>query len=298
MEELKTRKTKENFNPLKQEIVEVRFIPSDSEMYNNPASPLNGGLADNASITFAIPSKNGMLVSVLTAEEQKFFENLFGLAEGSMSPMRVENNYWKTYGKGYINRVTLDKTIRRLDLSNAKDYIEYKILLANEEVVCPSYERLQNGGKLNTYRFVMSNENAVAKDAGQTADLKVENFELFAKYKEDADMLRVILYLTRQKKVSPNTKLDLLKKDIVDLMETEPKKCHKVLSSTNLEQLKAVIIGAEKGVISERNGFYYVAETGQKLCEDFEEPNLNNAANYLADVANQELYFSILKKIK
>ena len=267
-------------------------------MYNNPASPLNGGLADNASITFAIPSKNGMLVSVLTAEEQKFFENLFGLAEGSMSPMRVENNYWKTYGKGYINRVTLDKTIRRLDLSNAKDYIEYKILLANEEVVCPSYERLQNGGKLNTYRFVMSNENAVAKDAGQTADLKVENFELFAKYKEDADMLRVILYLTRQKKVSPNTKLDLLKKDIVDLMETEPKKCHKVLSSTNLEQLKAVIIGAEKGVISERNGFYYVAETGQKLCEDFEEPNLNNAANYLADVANQELYFSILKKIK
>ena len=298
MEELKTRKTKENFNPLKQEIVEVRFIPSDSEMYNNPASPLNGGLADNASITFAIPSKNGMLVSVLTAEEQKFFENLFGLAEGSMSPMRVENNYWKTYGKGYINRVTLDKTIRRLDLSNAKDYIEYKILLANEEVVCPSYERLQNGGKLNTYRFVMSNENAVAKDAGQTADLKVENFELFAKYKEDADMLRVILYLTRQKKVSPNTKLDLLKKDIVDLMETEPKKCHKVLSSTNLEQLKAVIIGAEKGVISERNGFYYVAETGQKLCEDFEEPNLNNAANYLADIANQELYFSILKKIK
>ena len=298
MEELKTRKTKENFNPLKQEIVEVRFIPSDSEMYNNPASPLNGGLADNASITFAIPSKNGMLVSVLTAEEQKFFENLFGLAEGSMSPMRIENNYWKTYGKGYINRVTLDKTIRRLDLSNAKDYIEYKILLANEEVVCPSYERLQNGGKLNTYRFVMSNENAVAKDAGQTADLKVENFELFAKYKEDADMLRVILYLTRQKKVSPNTKLDLLKKDIVDLMETEPKKCHKVLSSTNLEQLKAVIIGAEKGVISERNGFYYVAETGQKLCEDFEEPNLNNAANYLADVANQELYFSILKKIK
>lgn len=298
MEELKTRKTKENFNPLKQEIVEVRFIPSDSEMYNNPASPLNGGLADNASITFAIPSKNGMLVSVLTAEEQKFFENLFGLAEGSMSPMRVENNYWKTYGKGYINRVTLDKTIRRLDLSNAKDYIEYKILLTNEEVVCPSYERLQNGGKLNTYRFVMSNENAVAKDAGQTADLKVENFELFAKYKEDADMLRVILYLTRQKKVSPNTKLDLLKKDIVDLMETEPKKCHKVLSSTNLEQLKAVIIGAEKGVISERNGFYYVAETGQKLCEDFEEPNLNNAANYLADVANQELYFSILKKIK
>jgi hypothetical protein len=111
-------------------------------------------------------------------------------------------------------------------------------------------------------------------------------------------MLRVILYLTRQKKVSPNTKLDLLKKDIVDLMETEPKKCHKVLSSNNLEQLKAVIIGAEKGVISERNGFYYVAETGQKLCEDFEEPNLNNAANYLADVANQELYFSILKKIK
>ena len=89
MEEQIKRGKKENFNPLKQEIVEVRFIPSDSEMYNNPASPLNGGLADNSDITLAIPSKNGMLISVLNDEEQKFFEKLFGLPEGSMSPMSI-----------------------------------------------------------------------------------------------------------------------------------------------------------------------------------------------------------------
>lgn len=298
MEEQTKRNKKENFNPLKQEIVEVRFIPSDSEMYNNPSSPLNGGLAENASITFAIPSKNGMLVSVLTPEEQKFFETIFGLPEGSMSPMRVDNNYWKTYGKGYINRVTLDKTIRRLDLSNPKDYIEYKILLANNEVVCPNYERLQSGGKLNTYRFVMSNENAVSQNAGRIADLKLENFEYYSKYKEDSDMLRVIIYLITHKKISPNTKLDLLKRDLVDLMENKPTDCNKILSSITLEQKKAILIGVEKGIISERNGFYYLSENGQKLSEDYEEPDLNNAANYLADVANQELYFSISKKIK
>ena len=207
------------------------------------------------------------------------------------------NNYWTTYGKGYINRVTVGKTLRRLDLSNAKDYIEWKILCANNEVVCPSYEMLQSN-RLNTYRFVMSNEDAISQTAGATADMKLENFENYAKYKEDADMLRVIIYLIDHKKISPSTQLAMLKSRMVTLMETRVKECHAVLTSNNLEQKKVILIGVEKGIVSDRNGFYYVAETGQKLSEDYEEPNLINAANYLADVNNQELYFSLFKKIK
>lgn len=298
MEEQTKRTKKENFNPLRKEIVEVRFIPSDSKMYSDPATPVYGGLAENASITFAVPSKNGMLMQILTADEQAFFEKLFGLTEGAMSTAKYTENYWKTYNKGFINRVTLDKTIRRLDLSNPKDYIEWKILCANDEVVCPNYERLQNNQGLNTYRFVMSNENAVSQNAGKIADLKLENFEYYSKYKDDDNMLRVIIYLITHKKVSPNTKIELLKRDLVDLMENKPIDCNKILSAKNLEQKKVVLISTEKGLISERNGFYYLTENGKKLSEDYEDSNLDNAANYLANVANQELYFSLMKKVK
>ena len=295
-QEKTTRKKKENFNPLKKETVEVKFIRSTSKMYSNE-SPLGGGLAETASITYTVPRENGMIKQILTPDEIAFFENYFGLPEGAMNFNAITNNYWTTYNRGYVNRVTLDKNGKRLDLSNAKDYIEYKILLANTEYICPNQETLENFRKA-TYRFVLNNDNTVAMSAGKSADLKFELFEIYGKYKEDADMLRVICYLIEHKKVSPKTKIELLKSKVVSMMENRAKDCYAVMSSKNLEQKKAILIGVEKGIVSDRNGFYYYTENGQKLSDDYEEPNLNNAANYLADVANQELYFSISKKIK
>ena len=295
-QEKTTRKKKENFNPLKKETVEVKFIRSTSKMYSNE-SPLSGGLAETASITYTVPRENGMIKQILTPDEIAFFENYFGLPEGAMNFNAITNNYWTTYNRGYINRVALDKSGKRLDLSNAKDYIEYKILLANTEYICPNQETLENFRKA-TYRFVLNNDNTVAMSAGKSADLKFELFEIYGKYKEDADMLRVICYLIEHKKVSPKTKIELLKSKVVSMMENRAKDCYAVMSSKNLEQKKAILIGVEKGIISDRNGFYYYTENGQKLSNEYEEPNLNNAANYLADVANQELYFSISKKIK
>ena len=297
MEELKTKKTKkENFNPLRNETVEIKFINSTSTMYSSD-SPLKGGLAETSTITYAVPSVNGMIKAVLTPDEQEFFENYFNLPENAMNPNAIVNNYWTTYNRGYINRVALDKSGRKLNLSDAKDYIEWKILLANPEYICPNQETLENSRKA-TYRFVMNNDTTVATAAGKSADMKLELFQIYAKYADDADMIRTICYLIEHKKVSPKTKIELLKEKLVNMMEDRAKDCYPVMSSKTLEQKKALIIGVEKGVISDRNGFYFVTESGQKLSDDYTEPNLNNAANYLADVANQELYFSILKKIK
>ena len=297
MEELKKGKKKDdNFNPLKKEIVEVKFINSTSTMYSQE-SPLKGGLAETASITYAVPRENGMIKAVLTPDEQEFFEKYFNLPENTMNPSAINNNYWTTYNRGYINRVTLDKSGKRLDLSNAKDYIEWKILLANPEYICPNQETLENSRKA-TYRFVMNNDTTVATSAGKNADIKLELFEIYAKYKEDIDMLRTICYLVEHKKVSPKTKIELLKEKVTNMIINDAKSCYPVMTSKTLEQKKALIIGVEKAVVSDRNGFYFYTENGQKLSDDYTEPNLNNAANYLADAANQDLYFSILKKIK
>lgn len=288
---------KENFNPLKKELVNVKLVRSASSMYNDPNSPLDGGLSETSFITYAVPSRNGVIVNVLTPDEQAFFENYFGFPEGFMSPAAITNNYWTTYGKGYINRVTLDKTGKRLDLSIPRDYIEWKILLANPEYICPSQEDLENKRKL-TYRFVMNNDKQVAESVGKKADIKLSNFEVYAKYKEDADMLRIIIYLVEHKKISPNTKIELLKDKLVYLMENRAAECYAVMSNGLLEQKKAVIVGTEKGILTERNGYYYLKENGQKIAYDYEDSTLNNAANYLADPENQELYFNIQNRIQ
>lgn len=299
MEELKKdnrgRKS-ESFNPLKKEVVEVKFINSTSSMYSNE-SPLSGGLAETSSIIYTVPKNNGMLVSVLTPDEQAFFEKYFNLPENSMNPTALVNNYWSTYNRGYINRVTLDKTTKKLHLDNAKEYIEWKILLANTEYICPNQETFENGRKA-TYRYVLNNDTTVAAAAGRSADMKLELFQIYAKYSEDADMLRTICYLIEHKKVSPKTKIELIKEKVVNIMENNVRDCYPVMTSKNLEQKKVILIGVEKGIISDRNGFYFITENGQKLSDDYNEPNLNNAANYLADVANQELYFSLSKRIK
>ena len=265
-------------------------------MYSNE-SPLSGGLAETSSIIYTVPKNNGMLVSVLTPDEQAFFEKYFNLPENSMNPTALVNNYWSTYNRGYINRVTLDKTTKKLHLDNAKEYIEWKILLANTEYICPNQETFENGRKA-TYRYVLNNDTTVAAAAGRSADMKLELFQIYAKYSEDADMLRTICYLIEHKKVSPKIKIELIKEKVVNIMENNVRDCYPVMTSKNLEQKKVILIGVEKGIISDRNGFYFITENGQKLSDDYNEPNLNNAANYLADVANQELYFSLSKRIK
>lgn len=300
MEELKKNirgTKKENFNPLKNEKVHVAFIKSNRGMVTDPKSPLAGNLSETSIITYAIPRVNGMLKPVLTPEEEEFFENAFNLPEGSMNINAINNNYWTTYGKGYINRVSLSKLGKTLDLGTPIGMLEYKILLANNDYICPSQEELENNRK-STYMFVLNSENQVADNAGKKADIKFSVYDIYGQYKDDADMLRTIAYLVEHKKVSPKTKIEMLKDKIIGLMDSRTNEMYDVMSSKTLEQKKAIIVGVEKNVISERNGFYYLVDNGQKLCEDFEEPTLNNAANYLANPVNQELYFNIQKKIK
>jgi hypothetical protein len=90
----------------------------------------------------------------------------------------------------------------------------------------------------------------------------------------------------------------MLKDKLVYLMEHRSNECYAVMSNGLLEQKKAILVATEQGLISERNGYYYNKENGQKLAYDYEDSTLNNAANYLADPENQELYFNIQKKIQ
>lgn len=288
---------KDKFNPLRRERVVVSFIKRDRGNTSDPKSPVYGNMAESAINKFVVPrNTTGELVAVLNEDEQDFFERYFNIPEGSMNPSRVTDNYWTTQRAGYINFVKLGKMDTYLDLSKPTDYIRYKILLANKDIICPSLTALENNYK-RTYRYVIKNEAQEAMVAGQNADIKLEVYKMFDAYKDDAQMLRSILYLFNKKRINPRTKIDIIKSQFVKVIDTNTKEIYLIMSSKNLEQKKVLLMAAEKGEVVERNGMYYNKENGQKLCNDYEEPDLNTAANYLASTANAELMFNLQKKI-
>lgn len=297
MEESKRKTTKE-FNPLRKEVVNVEFVKQQVGMVTDPKSPLYGGLSQTSTIFYTVPlDERGNLKQFLTPEEQAFLEKEFGMQEGALSIYRTENNYWTTYNKGYINRVALTKIGKKLDLSNVVQWLEYKILQANTDYICPDMETLEHDKK-ETYRFVMNNEQQKASIVGKKADLKFDIYDAYGKIKEDANMLRTIAFLVEKRKISPNTKLELIKDKIVSLIDERTNDVYDIITNKNLEQIKTLIIGVEKNIVNERNGFYYLADNGQRISNDYEEPTLYNAAAYLANPENQELYFNLSSRIK
>lgn len=295
---IKIMSEKEEFNPLRKERVIVSFILRERGGITDPKSPAFGNMVESASNKFVVPrADNGELVKVLNEDEQAFFEKYFNLPEGSMNPNRINDNYWTTQRAGYINFVKLGKMATYLDLSNATDYIRWKILLANKDIVCPSLTALEDNNK-RTYRYVIKNESQEARVAGQKVDIKLDAYKLFDYYKDDAQMLRAILFIFNKKKINPNTKLEIIKSQFAKFIDTNVKELYQIMSSKNLEQKKVIIIATEKGLISERDGMYYNKENGRKLCEDYEEPKLNNAANYLASPEHADLLFDLQKKIQ
>ena len=143
-------------NCLRKETVIVRFLPRKHGIWgNNPKHVLAGGMAESAIKTFVVPLlSSGAFKNVLTNAEKDYLEYIMGLEPNALSVYKKVDNFWSTATEGTINKVTLMKGDNRLDLSNPEDYIRYKILLANNNVVAPSLQALEDKPKA-TYQFVI-----------------------------------------------------------------------------------------------------------------------------------------------
>lgn len=287
-------KSNEAFNPLRAEKVIVRLIKKHRGFVSDSKSPFYGGLAPNSEIKLVVPRlRNGELKNVLTNNEKEFFEKTLGLPENALSVYKNENNYWVTSTPNCINSVRLTKRDSILDLSKPADYIRYKILLANEDIICPNMSEQNNK---NTYMFVLINDKQEATTLNKKVDMKLEVYTTFQKYSDNADKLRALCYLGDGKKTAKTTGIELLKAKMMDIIESNITRAASIFNDPLLDQKMLIYNAVEKGILAERNGIYYNKETGNPLCREYEVANLSTSASYLADVANQELMFNIQKR--
>lgn len=285
-------------NCLRNERVIVRLIPKESSMITNPKHVLYGGMSEKASRTFIVPKmSSGMYVNILTDDEKAYLENIMGLEENALSVYRKVDNFWDDSSESGINKVRLMKQDNYLDLSDPEEYIKYKILLANKDLIAPSLEVMASKPKA-TYQFVIISEGDETKQAKDKMSVKMRCYKEFWKVENDIDVLRLIIETIDGRPTAPTSKLEFLQARADNLIVADSKLFYKVITDELLNTKVLIKKATEAGIIQNRGGMLYLRSDGSPLCEHNEEPTINIAAKYLNSPKRQDILFGIQAKLK
>lgn len=286
-------------NCLRNERLIVRYIPKLSGMWgNNPKHILSGGMAEGAVRTFVVPKlSSGMYVNILTDKEKEFLEEVMGLEYNALSIYKKVDNYWDDRNESSVNKVRLTKGDNFLNLADPEDYIRYKILLANKDLIAPSLQILQDKPKI-TYQFVIISEGDEAKIAKTNMSSTMLSYKEFGKIEDDIDILRTIIETIDGRPVSPSSKLEFLQTKINTLIQTDSKLFLRVVTDPLLSTKVLIKKAITAGLISNRGTYLYLRADNSPLCELNEEPTLNTAAKFLNTPKHQEVKFTLEAKLK
>ena len=287
----KTTKSIETFNPLRKERVIVRFVPKENDNIVDRKHVAFGGMMDGAVRGFTVPVlSNGTYKNVLTDNEKTFLEEVLGLEVNGLSVYNKKDNYWDNF----LIRLTKQDTI--LDLSDPEDYIKYKVLLANKDLIAPSMKQLREARRA-TYEYVIMEPNEEFSDSRNRVNNTMKCYEEFGAIKDKFDILRCIIETVDGRTVASNTKIEFLQAKATDLIASNPKLFLDTITDPLLNTKVLIKKAVEANLISKRGEYYYFREDGSPLCGPNEDPTFTIAARYLSLPENQELKFAIEAKL-
>ena len=282
---------------LRNEKIKVSFIKRNNGMPDNHV--LSGGMADGAKISLVVPKLNtGSFVNVLTDAEKNFLEEYMGLEYNALSIYKKpdEENFWNDANPNGINKVELRKGDNYLDLSDPQQYIKYKILLANKNIICPSLTTLKETPKA-TYRFVIIAEGEESKQAKNNMNNTMRCYKEYGKIEENIDLLRIVVETLDGRPTAPTVKLEFLQNKCNTLIQSDPKKFLSVITDPLLSTKSLIKLSIENGSIANRGNYLYLRSDNTPLCESNEEPTLNFAAKYLNAPKHQDILFALQAKL-
>lgn len=279
-------KTKTNTFVLPDETVIVRYISRNKGMAANvdKSHVISGGMMSKAVRKFSTPlMRNGSIANILNADEKETLENITGLN------LSVYGDFWNTF------RVPLHKedANNRLDLSNAMDYISYKILESLKNDIAPTWATRNSK---QTYQFAICREDEEMLESKGKYDSKKEAFKMYGKIEDDKDKLLNILKLLTNKPISPESKLEWLQHKVEEYIDNYASQFVSVINDKTLYTKVLINTGLDKGVIVKKSNKYSTID-GLDLCNSGEIATFENAVLYLDNIKNQEVRSLIEAKI-
>ena len=279
-------------NCLRNERVIVKHVPKETGIVRDPKHILYGGMAEGAVRWLTVPRlTSGMYVNVLTNAEKACLEEVMGLEYNALSIYNKVDNFWDNY------QVRLTKQDNFLNLADPDDYIKYKVLLANKDLIAPSLQDLEDHPKA-TYQFVIIHENEESQASKKKMNATMQAYMEFGKIQDNADILRTIIETIDGRPTSKNSKIESLQEKVGKLIQADARLFVRVATDPLLSTKVLIKRAIEGGLISNRGGMLYLKADGTPLCGDNEEPTLNIAAKYLNMPKHQDLKFSLEAKLK
>lgn len=279
-------------NCLRNERIIVKHVPKETGIVRDPKHILYGGMAEGAVRWLTVPRlTSGMYVNVLTNAEKACLEEVMGLEYNALSIYNKVDNFWDNY------QVRLTKQDNFLNLADPDDYIKYKVLLANKDLIAPSLQDLEDHPKA-TYQFVIIHENEESQASKKKMNATMQAYMEFGKIQENVDILRTIIETIDGRPTSKNSKIEFLQEKVGKLIQADSRLFVRVATDPLLSTKVLIKKAIEGGLISNRGGMLYLKADGTPLCGDNEEPTLNIAAKYLNIPKHQDLKFSLEAKIK
>ncbi|MEE1303797.1 MAG: hypothetical protein U0K68_01400 [Agathobacter sp.] len=285
-------------NCLRNQKVIVRYILRQKGNITNPKHVLYGGMAEGASRTFVVPQlTSGKFVNVLTDNEKAFLEHIMGLEPNALSIFKKTDNFWSDQNPLGISRVRLTKRDTYLDLSSPEDYIRYKILLANKNLIAPSLAALQDYPKAS-YQYVIIEEGAEDKQAADKMSTTMKCYKEYGKIETDKDILRLIVETIDGRPIDSKVKLEFLQSKINEMIQADSRLFLKIITDPLLSTKVLIRKSIDAGFIAKRGNFLYLKADNTPLCEDGEEPTMQVAAKYLNSPKRQDILFALEAKLK
>ena len=272
-------------NPLRKERIYVRFVPT--KFLDLPKNhPAWGGMMDGATDKICVPvlRSTGKYKNVLTNEEKDYLEEILGLDYNALSVYKTDHNYWDNYS------VILSKEGIHLDLSNPEDYIKYKVLLANSDIIAPSVQERVERPK-QTYRYELVREDEESNMESMKMDNMMKCYREFGKIESDFDTMRVLVELMDGRPYDIHTKTEFFKSRINALIQQNPREALRQMTDPLLHAKVLIRRGVELGKVSTRGDYYYLKSDSSPLCDQGEDPTLSIAARYISQPSHQDIKF-------
>lgn len=267
----------------------IKFYPRPRGFVTDPRHVLYGGMMEGAVRVLSVPlMRNGDYKNILTNDEKKFLEDFMGLGEDGLSVYKKVDNYWDAV------RVKLEKGENFFNMASPEDYIRAKVAIAHDNIVAPSFDRVQEKA---TYMFYVVKEGEKDEQTARKFTAKQEAYKLYGKYEDDREVLEYACRIVRGSNVTKTTSMKVLQGWIGDIIEGNTKEFLIILSDKQLRTKMLINKGVNCGAVRFLEGQYYTAE-GKPLAEEGQSADLQSAANYLDAPVNQPVRLKIETRTK
>jgi hypothetical protein len=273
---------------LKDKVVYLRLIPKPNALTKDPNSPAYGGFdGSTKSLTIGTDTR-GKLIDPFTSDaEREFFEMI---TKQNLSVYTPDNEFWRDWEYPVVKDPVVINVGIAFDLSDPNQMLNYKTLLTNKKLVCPSMQELkQTPSPFYEFVFVDADYEEAKASLGMDENKKIYSF--YGKIEDSPTKMRNFLnvyYSSNMKNRSATETLskEHLQTEISRVIQEDKAGYLKLIDDKDYDTKIFILDAVNAGAIT-KEGFSYKI-TGETV--DFSYTELINFLSKLK--ADKDMLYS------